>query len=180
MRAFLGVRVPPPEPVLRFLDELAQCGADLKMIERENLHVTLRFLGDVPAAQADVFLQALRKEPFPSRFAVGLRDVGAFPDWKKMNVVWIGLDDIDGGLAKCFALQEQVFASLGVVGEERAFRPHLTVARKRSDRDKDRARSVAARYRSTVFGQVEAGPAQLFESTLTSSGPVYRAVGAVA
>lgn len=179
MRAFVGLPLPPLESIVLLTDELRQCGADLKVVDPRQVHLTLKFLGEIPEEQATPILERLRAAGFPTRYPVVLRDVGAFPDWKKMNVLWVGLEDPTGSLARSFALSEQVFAELGIPTETRPFSAHVTLARKRSDRGRERARDVLGTHRNERFGEATLEGPVLYRSTLTPEGPKYEALGSV-
>jgi RNA 2',3'-cyclic 3'-phosphodiesterase len=177
MRAFVGVPLAPLEEVGSLLAELDACGADLKVVDPKNLHVTLKFLGDIPDAQSALIVERLKATDFPTQFPLGLRGVGAFPDWKKLNIVWIGLTDPTGSLARCFALNERVFGELGFPPEDRAFTAHITIARKRSDKGKELAKEILSKRRDHDFGQVVTPGPRLYKSTLTPQGPIYESLG---
>jgi len=177
VRAFFGIPIDCPPSLRALVDELRGCGADLKVVPPENMHVTLKFLGDIPDAQAPVLLEHLQKAGFPTRYTLRVENVGAFPDWKKFNVLWAGLTDPTGAMARSFALGEQVFGGLGFPLEPRPFSPHLTVARKRSDRDKDRAQAVLESHRNETFGEVNVQGPVLFRSHLSPQGPTYERLG---
>lgn len=179
MRAFLGVPIECPAALRSLLEDLKASGADLKVVSPDNLHVTLKFLGEIPEAQGPVLLERLRKAGFPAGYTVRVQDVGAFPDWRKFNVLWAGLTDPDGAVSKSFALSEQVFAELGFPVEPRPFRAHLTIARKRSDRDKDNAKAVLDAHRNESFGEVRVEGPVLFRSHLSPEGPTYERLGVV-
>ena len=180
MRAFVGIHLPPLPALSSLLEDLRGCGADLKVVDERNLHFTLKFLGDIPDAQADPIVSRLRKAEPPTGYRVVVRDVGAFPDWKKLNVLWAGLEDPEGNMARTFAITERVFAELGFPVEARPFSPHVTIARKRSDRGRDAAKAVLQAHRNESFGDVGVAGPTLFRSTLTPQGPIYEAVGGVA
>lgn len=180
MRAFVGIPLAAPEAVKGLLEELRSSGADVKVVEAGNLHVTLKFLGEIPEPQGAPILERLRSAAFPTRFRVQLRGVGAFPDWRRLNTLWVGLQDPEGHVGTCFALSERVFAELGFPPEPRAFSPHVTIARRRGDEGKDAAKRVLERHRDEVFGEVLVEGPILFRSTLTPQGPVYEALGGVA
>src|SRR5687768_678098 len=137
MRAFLGIPFEPPAFVLEILEAVRETKADVKPVDPRNLHVTLRFLGDIPEAQAGPILEALRREAMPKDYEVVLKSVGAFPDWKKLNVLWVGLQDPEGHVARSYAIAQRVFAGLGFPDEDRGFRPHVTIARKRGEPGKE-------------------------------------------
>lgn len=180
MRAFVGLPFSPPESVVRLLSELEACDADLKVVSPENLHLTLKFLGEIPDAQAGPILERLRAAAFPLRYRILLRDVGAFPDWRRFNILWLGLSDPEGRLSASFAVSERCFAELGFPPEARPFSPHVTIARKRSDRGRDAARRLLEAHRGETFGDVEVEGPVLFRSSLTPQGAVYERLGGVA
>ena len=177
MRAFFGIPIECPASLRRVVEDLRGCGADLKVVPPENMHLTLKFLGEIHEQQPPVLLERLKKAGFPSAYTVRVGGIGAFPDWKKFNVVWAGIDDPTGSIARSFALSEQVFAELGFPVEPRPFSPHLTIARKRSDRDKDEAKRVLDPHRSEVFGDVLVEGPALFRSHLSAQGPTYERLG---
>ena len=88
-------------------------------------------------------------------------------------MVWVGVQDPSGAFAQVFARVEQAFASFGFEPEGRSFNPHLTLARKRTDRKKEAAKAVLEGWRGRQFGEVTISSIRLYKSTLTSAGPVY-------
>lgn len=180
MRAFVGLPFRPPEGVVRLLKELVACGADLKVVAAENLHMTLKFLGEIPDARTGPILERLKGAGFPTRYRIPLQDVGAFPDWRRLNILWIGLSDPEGRVAASFALSERVFAELGFPPEARAFSPHVTIARKRGEGGRNAAQRVLESHRGERFGEVEFEGPVLFRSVLSPTGAVYERLGGVA
>ncbi|MEX0990729.1 MAG: RNA 2',3'-cyclic phosphodiesterase [Actinomycetota bacterium] len=131
MRLFIAVELPPEvrEAVHAALDPLRDRFPRIRWVPAENLHVTLRFLGELGAdRQAEIegsmLAVARRWEPFE----LSCSGVGAFPSGRSAKTVWVGLGD-PGGLLKRLAadLDDELAAGFG--REERAFKPHLTVAR---------------------------------------------------
>lgn len=169
----MGAPIPPVPDLVALRDDLDASGADLKVVRPEQFHLTLKFLGEVAEDLVPQLQAALRSAPWPARFRLVLRDVGAFPDWRKMNVVWVGVQDPDGAFGRCYAEVERAFGRFGFEPEGRSFSPHLTLARKRSERGKDRAREVLQSWRDRDFGRVDVSSIRLYRSTLTPQGPLY-------
>lgn len=96
----------------------------------ETMHLTLRFLGDVPAAWVPLLADAVRPlaaaAEAPRMRAMGL---GVFPDWKRPRVLWTGVRDKNDRLLPLQREVENAVRSLGFEGEPQAYRPHLTLAR---------------------------------------------------
>lgn len=177
MRAFVGIPLGRLERLESVLQELRQTPSDLKLVDAANLHVTLKFLGDIPDAQAPLIVKRLQEAGFPTQYPLTVRGVGAFPDWKRFNIVWIGLQDPGGQLGASFAISERLFAELGFPNEDRPFNPHVTIARRRGDRGKDQAKEVLGRHRDAEFGNVVVPGPRLYKSTLTAKGSVYEDLG---
>lgn len=164
------------EALVSLVGELRSSGADLKLAREDQFHLTLKFLGDVPDAEVPRYCDELKRLALPASFALLLQDVGAFPDWKKLNVLWVGVQDPTGAFGRAFVQVEGAFTRLGFDSEGRAFRPHLTIARKRTDRGRERAQQVLERWRGRRFGEATVRQIRFYKSTLTPNGPVYEAI----
>lgn len=176
MRAFLGVPLPALDSLKSLLRALAECGADLKLVSADQFHLTIKFLGDVRPEWADALVKLIGKEPLPPAFDIAVKDVGVFPQWRKFNVLWAGIEDPTGGLSKLNAAAERAWVGLGEVGEDRPFSPHLTLARKRGDKASDAARAVLTEHRGLAFGTAHVDRLNLYQSTLTPAGSIYEVV----
>ena len=136
MRLFIALLL---EPLL--LDSLAkfqraQRGADasgaVRWLDPEGIHLTLKFLGEVPPARLPELVRALeaglRGRPAP---VLGLGATGAFPNARRPRVLWVGVQESGSALGEIVEAVEEAVAALGWPREERAFQPHLTLGRVR-------------------------------------------------
>lgn len=176
MRAFIAVEL--PQTVRRALTllerELAVSRADVKWVEESNLHITMRFLGEITEDQRQAVEQLLRTvahgvAPFPFT----LVELGAFPSVASPRVVWIGVGQGKDVLRNLAEQLEDGLQQLGLPGEERGFAAHVTLGRVRSP--KNRA-ELSSRLNTTAW--IPPPPWRierltLFQSTLTSAGPLY-------
>jgi RNA 2',3'-cyclic 3'-phosphodiesterase len=105
------------------------------VVPPQNLHITLRFLGDLDEVSVDRLVAALDEGEFPEPFHLQLGRLGAFPNPRRATVAWIDVADPSGSLAAVHAGVEQACAAAGLGVEERPFRPHVTVARVRPPQD---------------------------------------------
>jgi len=179
MRAFVALEVDNPtvlDALVGAQMKLSSTGADLKLVERENLHFTLKFLGEVPDSLAEE--AASRLKGLSSRGGkVSVEGVGAFPNPGRPRVLWAGVSPSDEGTV--ISIAGEVLSRLKGVGEDdqRGFKAHLTLARVRSDRGAQRLAAAIGELSSTKFGETNLASVKLKSSQLTSSGPVYRDVG---
>src|SRR5438876_2510290 len=160
-------------------EELTKTQADLKIVGRENLHFTVKFLGEISewqAREADKRLKSLEL----NRAVVALEGVGAFPSLGHPNVIWAGVAQADRG--KIVPIAESVIAELRGIGEEdsRPFQPHITLARVRSAARREALVSLLQLNATRRFGEAELTHLKLKSSELTPRGPVDADVGVYA
>jgi 2'-5' RNA ligase len=167
------------DSLVSFQGSLAATGAELKLVERENLHFTVKFLGEISDAQVaevDRRLRGLRL----GGVAISVAGVGAFPTVYSPNVVWVGVSKSDDSKVRTIA--EAVIGALGGIGErdERPFQAHITLARVRQGGTRGSLSALIRENSRKVFGEVKLTAFSLKSSILTPRGPVYSDVGVYA
>lgn len=150
----------------------------LRPVRPEGVHLTLKFLGDVPADRISAIGDAVGRAATPhTPFALSVSGVGAFPSGRAPRVLWAG---IAGDLDRLVALHASVdgcLAELGFARERRAFNPHLTLARLRDSASReDRALSLRVLQANQPGDEwsFDVDGVALFQSTLGPGGAVYR------
>ncbi len=163
------------ENLMRVEEDLRQTRADVKLVERENLHFTVKFLGDIPESMVEEVDRRIRPLAL-RRMEVGVRGLGAFPDLRRPRVVWAGVAPQD--VPSLSSSGQQVIDALEGIGEsdDRGFHPHITVARVRSPRNLETLASVIRECSAKEFGRSTISALKLKSSDLTPSGPIYRDV----
>jgi len=148
-----------------------------KWVDPESIHLTLKFLGDVESKQLSAVEEALEKAAADQPvFNLEIKGMGAFPDLRRIQIVWAG---IEGDLSELQAFQkniEAIISPLGFPPENRAFKPHLTLARVRDTTTSGERQSLAellkiAKLESDLLIRVD--HVNLMRSRLTPSGPIY-------
>lgn len=168
MRLFVGIPVQLEiHSPLRGID-------GVKVVKEENLHITLKFIGDVDVGRAKRIAAALEDVVF-TPFSVHLEGVGAFPSVSNPRVVWIGIKD---GFDEIVRLGEQIdelLSGVGIPREGRPLHPHITIGRvkRQSPEISERIR----KYAGHSFGSFLADRFLLYRSTLTPDGPIYEVLG---
>ena len=149
-------------------------GTRVSWEREEKLHLTLKFFGGVEPARAGELSEALARVVAGLRpFTLRLREAGVFPTPARPSVLWLGLADPSGELARLHARLEDECAALGFPREQRPFRPHVTLARVRfASRE---ARRLARQHLELDFDPVsfEVSEIVLMSSQLGPGGSVY-------
>lgn len=178
IRAFIAFDI-DDELVLRRLLEvqgmLANTGADLKLVKPQNIHVTLRFLGNVPFNMVDLIYEEMKGVTFAS-FNVDIKGLGAFPSLRRTRVVWAGIRKGAEELSNIFNQLEPRVRGLGFKPDSKGFTPHLTIARVRTARRKTELVRCIQDLKDYEFGTLKAGRIKLKKSVLTSRGPIYTTI----
>jgi 2'-5' RNA ligase len=154
MRLFTAIDIPAgiEDRLSALLDGLrptAQAG--LSWTPPENLHVTVKFIGEWPEARLNELNQALAAVPCRGPIDIAVRELGWFPNERNPRVFWAGIE-AGPELAALAHKTEQALAGIGVAAEDRAFHPHLTLARRRNPVPLDNLRKRLAEIPSRDFG----------------------------
>ena len=175
VRCFMAVECDDEQVLSGFREvgaRLRATGADLKLVETENVHLTLKFLGEIPEARAREVAETVKEIRFQP-FSFKVEEVGVFPSTSRPNVVWAGITDGVTELAAVFEDLDTRLSRLGFERERRRFSPHLTICRVRSGRNRDQLAAELAELSDMVFGSVKVDRVTLKKSVLTRQGPVY-------
>ena len=179
MRLFFAIEL--GDALLELLDEttapLRDEAPELAWVPRERRHLTLKFLGDVDEAGATKLVEAAdRAAARHSPLEMYVREVGAFPNFRRARVVWIGVEQ-EPRLELLHHDLELACAEQGFEVEGRPFRPHITLARVRAPLPPERLRGLARVARTVrMKAMVPVEHITLFESTLAPTGARYRRI----
>lgn len=181
-RLFVAIRVPANDPIRSLLDKLDGLRG-VKPVEPENLHYTLRFLGDVSDEQRDALVKILSQAEVDVRpFDVHICGTSAFPGPAKPSVVWLGCTEESDSPMKRLADAVDGFADeVGLGPRDKPFVPHLTLARvkRRESRDLKKVVQTLREAKDEDFGPFLVDRVSLVESALTDHGPVYTDIAEV-
>jgi 2'-5' RNA ligase len=159
------------------IDDLSRWRRDVKWVREEQMHLTLKFLGETPNDKVSAVRDAAKSvaDATPP-FTLSLDACGCFPPSGKVRVIWGGCVEPAAELLRCAARCEDAFAGLGFARERRAFSPHLTVGRVRDDRSGSGLRGAIDALTVKKATQ-DAESLSVFESTLSPSGAQYTPLG---
>ena len=185
MRLFVAIEVPEAVrlALAELIAKLTPAAPGARWVRAENIHVTLKFIGEVPAAQLEPIRKALAEvcrgrsenqaecEPVSMSF----KGIGFFPNERRPRVFWAGMDATPS-LAPLAAAIEESLEPLGIARESRPFSPHLTLARFNEPRPALQLLEAAAPFHDASFGDATATEFHLFESRLKPGGAQYARV----
>ena len=155
-------------------EELRASRASVKWVEPQNLHFTLKFLGDVAEERTEAVTEALREVARRTPpFAGHVAGVGVFPSLSRPRVVWAGMTAGAEELAGLASEVEEALVPLGFERERRAFTPHLTLGRVKSVVNVSNLAEAVQRHAEADFGPLRVDAVYLMRSDLRPSGPVY-------
>ncbi len=175
MRCFLGIALPrEPQRVLEeILAQLRRTDAPVRWVKPENLHITLKFLGELGEDHLENLKTRLAKVDKP-RLELALDGLGTFPPRGTPRVLWAGVQNPTGNLKRLAAELGRAAVRVGVPREERPFHAHITLGRLRGATGKEALRAALEKHSPGVQGDpFTAGTFTLYQSTLTSEGSVY-------
>lgn len=180
IRAFIAIDLPPAflEAIGSLQDELRHSTKGIRWVKSGNIHLTLKFLGDVSGATLDELGEILAsacKGHAPIELSMG--SPGGFPNMERPRVIWLGLE---GELEKLEALEEEiekVCRPAGFPREKRSFHPHLTLGRVKDPRkasaDMADLADLLGRAKTASAGTFTVNAVHLYKSDLTRDGAIY-------
>lgn len=176
LRAFLAIDLEEDirDRALELARRLAEARPDVKWVEPENLHLTIKFLGDIDDVEAWKLSQSL--EPVIkscARFPLTLEGLGVFPAMDRPRTLWIGVSEGEPALLELAEAVEAKTRALGYPGEQRRFHPHLTLGRVRGNDNKQALQAKIEELASIELGQMQVKSLILFSSQLRKVGPHY-------
>ncbi len=173
MRLFTAVELnhEATQELLRLQQEAKKQFISRKWQTPERMHLTLHFLGELSATQADTVKQELRLAAASCQpFELCLTDIGAFPSLQRPRVLWAGIDEQDNCLSTLQRTLSTRLQEKQLYEEERRYSPHITLARNVSVKNEASAHDPLLRVQPVRWTVHEL---TLFRSTLTKEGPLY-------
>jgi 2'-5' RNA ligase len=172
-RGFIAVDISVIPKIFEFEKEIKNSDANVKLVEPENIHITLKFLGDTDEQLIDDIREIIKSSTEEIKpFNIQLTGTGVFPNPNYIRVVWIGIENYEQIEIIAKKIDDKIL-ELGFEKERRGFSPHLTIARVRSAKNKDKLLQVVEKYKETVFADIKVESVKLMKSDLTPKGPIY-------
>lgn len=180
MRVFVAIELPPEikDYLAKVQVKLKTANADVKWVNPQNIHLTLKFLGEIDEKQLMEISRILEDTARDrSQFHIRLASFGAFPNIKSCRVIWVGIDKGDAETKEIAKDLEREIEKIGIPKEERAFSSHITIGRMRSSLNRQKLTQALEKLASDSEGFPAESPVTkitLYKSTLTPQGPIYK------
>ena len=174
MRLFVALEIPPGvrESLADFLATLRVISSQPRWVRAENLHVTLKFIGEVQGEKLSYIRAALSAVHSDRLVTLDFRGVGFFPNERRPRVFWAGIE-ASANLARLASDIDRATGKLGVPPEKRSFSAHLTLARFEPPGLPEKLRAAIQENAKREFGSVAAKEFHLIESKLKPAGAEY-------
>ena len=179
LRTFIAVDIPPviQKAIQQNVENLRKpIGNSVRWVPVQNIHITLKFLGDVSPANVDILTQMLHAEAHSCLlFNISVGGLGSFPSSKRPRVLWVGVQ----APAELEALQhgiESATTRLGYESDPHPFSPHLTIGRVKDHiaaSDQQKIRKTLEETKIDSLGIARVDYVHLYKSELKPSGSVY-------
>lgn len=175
MRCFIAIDMPEDikASILNVIEKAGQKVKGIRWVSAQNIHLTLKFLGDVKEElihDIEKGLSSVCINHVP--FTINIRGVGAFPNFKYPNVLWIGIDESEE-LKRLYEDIEEFMFELGFEKDDRRFSPHLTIGRVKDRKGIEQILKELYTFKDTFFGNIEVKEVLLMRSVLKPTGAEY-------
>lgn len=182
VRTFIAIQLEPgiQKSLAELQRRLRNTDLQVKWVAPQNIHLTMKFIGDVPVGKLDEVTHALSGAAAGcAPFDIAVAGIGAFPDKTRPRIIWAGVRNGKGQLIKLAGSIETACVRLGFPKEERGFTAHLTIARVKEMHFPQEFFAKAQKFEQQEFGSMAAAKISLIKSTLTPKGPMYDTISEV-
>lgn len=176
LRSFIAVELPNEihDSLQKLQNNLKDSMPDVRWVKYGNIHLTLKFLGDVEVSKIEKISKSIQyvADEF-SPFTMSLAHIGAFPNFRKPSIIWTGVEE---GAEKIIEIVEQIESSmekLGFAREKRPFKPHLTIGRIRELKHPTIMAKSLENNEIGEIGKFMVEKLSLIKSQLDPSGSIY-------
>lgn len=176
IRAFIAISIPPAvqNMVENIQDRFKQIRAPIRWVKPSNLHLTLKFLGNITEEQIEGAKKCLKEAgQGVNSFTLKTTETGCFPNLNYPKVLWLGFSDPDGQLHKLVENIELQLQKIGFQPESRKFTPHLTIGRIKSSKGKKDFIRMLHKEKNVSCDDICVTCFKLIKSDLKPSGPEY-------
>jgi 2'-5' RNA ligase len=179
MRTFIAINLSREikDYLCRLQEKLKLAQADVKWVRPENIHLTLKFLGEIDDKTKEnvtKLMEDISKDKTP--FYLNIASIGAFPRITSPRVIWVGIDKGDVKVKEIAKELEEKLSGIGIPVEDKPFSSHITIGRTRSSKNRKALVNNLIALKDTAKEEIPelyVDKITLFKSTLAPKGPIY-------
>lgn len=182
MRTFIAIELSPEvkRPLVRLLRDGLPRAKDVRWVTEQQLHLTLKFLGDISDDQlARVCQVAQEASRTVVPFSLQIHGLGVFPAPRNPRVLWCGVNDPESGCRRWVEAADPLLTELNIKPETRAYTPHITLGRSRSTIGANALRDVLESTELPTTDEMLVEQITVFESQLRPGGAVYKPLATI-
>jgi len=172
-RGFIAIDININPKIEKILEELKNSGAFIKLVELKNIHITIKFLGNMNydnTEEINDILKNATKNIQP--FKIELEGMGVFPNQNYLKIIWIGIKKAEI-LTDITQKIDYDLNNAGHIIKVQKFYPHITIGRVKTAKNKEKILEIINKYKNTKFSEIKIDSIKLKKSELTPEGPIY-------
>jgi 2'-5' RNA ligase len=175
MRVFIGIK--PDDSVREMIGDalkpFQKISTPIKWVKPENIHITLKFIGEIGPVRKDQLIDRLKNARFQSApISLHIFGFGKFGPGENLNIFWAGIEP-SPPLKQVYDRIEETLAEMGIPRETRPFKSHLTLGRNKKHVNLKMILTLIEQYRDVSIARFTADGFHIFKSNLTAEGPIY-------
>ncbi len=174
-RLFTAIKIKPGKKLVEAIDDFASELQEekIKWVNKNNIHITLKFFGDTPESKIDTITELLQQASRESDpFELSIKGCGTFGSPRFPRIIWVGLEKNEQ-MHNLYENINKKLAKEGYEPEKRGFSPHLTIGRVKNIKNLYKIDELISKYNDTSFMTQNVKEFHLFESILNKEGPTY-------
>lgn len=181
MRIFIGFGVSDEirAQITKIQQKIADSGASIKLVELENLHFCLKFIGETSSNLIKIEKSLEKVAENTQIFNIHIAGIWVFPRFSRINVIWAG---VGGGKENLINLAQKIEEELieaGFRASDKEFKPHLTLGRVKSGKNREKLVEILQELEKSVIGDMEIDKISIYGSIITEKGPIYKKIFSV-
>jgi 2'-5' RNA ligase len=173
IRSFIAIEIGYNQKIKELFNDIRNTGAIIKLVEPKNIHITLKFLGDISDDKIKDIEKIMENSLVDVKpFKFNLEGIGVFPNQNYIKIIWIGINNSEI-LEKLSKRINKKIYSIIPENKHQKFIPHITIGRVKSSKNKEKILEIVDRYKNYKFAEILVDKIKLKKSELTSKGPIY-------
>lgn len=179
MRSFLGIEIPGKlkKRCVKIQEKIENTGTNVKTVEKNNLHWTVKFLGEIKGEEVNILKKTMEETVKNTKpIKINARGLGVFPNLNYIKTIWVGVSKNKNKFTELLKKVNKKLEENGFKKEKHGPKPHLTLARVKSGKNKGKLKKLLHNMKDVNIGKMTINEINLYKSTLKPKGPTYNKI----